>query len=131
MSNTEHQQWIDTWLATNNPYGRCAEATKQMHETFPDLVRVRGHAETDWGRRAHWWLVTADGEVVDPTATQFGFVLAYDPWKPGDKAQVGTCANCGDEIWRPLQTLDVKPKHECICSPQCHASYAAYINGTT
>ncbi len=124
----EYRQWIANWLSTNNPYSKCAEAVTAMHEVFPNLTVVKGHADTDWGRRAHWWLVTPTGEVVDPTASQFGAVFAYDPWKPGDKAQVGTCMNCGDEIWKPLQTLDEEPKRECICSTRCSDAFATYLN---
>lgn len=126
----EHRQWISAWLSTNNPYGRCAKAVQEMHAAFPDLTIVKGHAETDWGRRAHWWLATATGEVVDPTARQFGAVFGYDPWKPGDEAQVGTCMNCGDEIWKPIYTLDEEPKSECICSERCHTAFTTHLNNS-
>ena len=55
-----------------DPRGHCAEWTAALAETFPELKRVRGFVTLRTGlRRSHWWLETASGEIVDPTASQF------------------------------------------------------------
>lgn len=100
-------------------YGKCDEATRVMQCQFPELKRVCGHVETmGWGRRAHWWLVAEDGEVVDPTVKQFPGVFRYEEFKPGTEVQVGRCMECGEEIWRAVDSLD-EIKRESICSEQC------------
>lgn len=121
-----YRAWIDAWLEENRAYGGCIEASILMAECFPELEVVKGHVYCDWGKRGHWWLVTPDGEIVDPTVSQFGVVFEYEPWKPGDEVRVGKCMNCGDEIWEVVDRLeDIKEK--CICSKQCHEAFQAYL----
>lgn len=46
--------WIETYRTrVESTYGRCAEATAEMVEAFPELVRTPGHVECPdpWGRR--------------------------------------------------------------------------------
>lgn len=119
--------WIEQWLAENRAYGNCQAACTAMAEAFPELTTVPGHVSCDWGYRAHWWLTDTDGNIVDPTVSQFGVVFDYCPWKPGDEVRVGKCMNCGDEIWRSVQVLDPPPKQECICSDECKVSFAKYM----
>ena len=105
------------WIAKNvaDPLGTCAEVTERMAAVFPDLKRVRGHYYcTAWGERAHWWLVTDAGDIVDPTAAQFpsrghGH---YEPWNEGDEEPTGKCANCGEYTYGSAYT----------CSDDCHAA---------
>lgn len=101
--------------------GRCRDAVVEMRSAFPELTEVRGHVFCAWGRRGHAWLVTSDGTIVDPTRGQFPGPVEYEPWKPGDTVRVGKCMNCGDEIWRPAQTLAEEPKRESACSGDCEA----------
>lgn len=54
-------------------------------------------------------------------------IFGYEPWKPGDEVRVGKCMNCGEEIWEAVQTIDVAPEQKCICSPECHAEFEAYL----
>lgn len=113
--------WISAYLERdgNNGYGRCQQASTEMQSAFPELRIVKGHVYTTWGKRAHWWLVTEQGDVVDPTAAQFPNILEYEEWRPGMEVRVGKCMNCGDEIWAPVQTLDTLPPSKSICSPDC------------
>ena len=69
-----------------------------MQQTFPELRRVGGFvARADRPPaagvpqvRAHWWLVTPAGQVVDPTARQFGWPLVY--LEVGDEAALRALA---------------------------------------
>lgn len=123
----EYRRWIEQWLDQNRAYGKCHEGVKAMKEAFPELIAVPGHVSCDWGLRDHWWLTDPNGNVVDPTVSQFGVVFSYQPWKPGDEVRVGKCMNCGSEIWRSVQTLDPPPKKECICNETCSDEFEAYL----
>jgi hypothetical protein len=69
-----------------------------MQRTFPELRLVGGFvAPADrppWAAaplmHAHWWLVTLAGQVVDPTARQFGWPLVY--MEVGDEAALRALA---------------------------------------
>lgn len=71
----------------------CGSATEDMVATFPELRRVRGH----YGYHTHWWCVTPDGEIVDPTAKQFPPGLEYKEYTGPDP--VGKCMWCGELVW--------------------------------
>jgi hypothetical protein len=101
-----------------------------MVKAFPELTIVKGHVETlEWGRRGHMWLRMADGTIVDPTASQFPGILEYDEWKPGDEVRVGACMNCGEDIWRSVQTLDTEPYNPMVCSEECSVELEREFNG--
>lgn len=131
MSPAYHP-WIEAYMARQNYIllGKCREAVAEMRAVFPELIEKRGHVLCKWGKRGHIWLVTAEGEIVDPTADQFPLFppLRYEEWKPGESVLVGKCMNCGDEIWRAVQTLDAEPPQESICGEACEKSYIAYLN---
>jgi hypothetical protein len=120
---TDYQNWITAHFPdAQTAYGQCVDATVTMAAAFPELRRVRGHYFClTWGMRAHWWLVTEDGRIVDPTAAQFpsqGQGL-YEPWIEGDTEPTGKCMNCGG------YTYDGKP----ACSETCERELAAYYGG--
>lgn len=102
-----YEDWIAGYVAGRAGVllGRCREASEAMLARFPTELRlVRGHVECPrpWGRRAHWWLVDPDGEIVDPTAGQFELgILRYDEYAEGDDLRLGRCMHCGSEIWGP------------------------------
>lgn len=126
VSKSAYDNWIRSYEqeigGPARTYAKCAEATQAMAERFPELMRVPGHVETSWGRRAHWWCKTPDGDIVDPTARQFpGGVFEYDEFKEGDPVRLGRCMNCGYEIWAPAD----KGVCNCICSPACGAELRA------
>ncbi len=111
------------WVKRNvgEIYGKCAEITRAMAGAFPELTRVRGHYYCpSWGERSHWWLVGADGQVVDPTAGQFPSKGRghYEPWGEGNEEPTGMCPNCGEHCY----------KHHDMCSDACGIAYAAYLN---
>jgi len=111
----------DTWIKNNikDSYGRCSEITEQMVKVFPELVRVRGHYYCPyWGERQHWWLVTQNGEIIDPTATQFPSkgMGHYEQWDESKPEPTGICPNCGEFAY----------DGNTCCSDACGQAYVAY-----
>jgi len=119
-----YQEWIDDRLATEDPQTKCAEWTNEMARVFPELTRVRGQvALSNLLLRNHWWLVTPDGQTVDPTASQFDSdyfghaqILAYLPLDESEPEPTGKCPNCGGHCYNG----------ETCCSDTCHRAYASY-----
>jgi hypothetical protein len=115
----------DAWIEAHVPdfsaaYGKCASVTEHMAAAFPELRRVRGHYyDFGWGERAHWWLVTADGRIVDPTAKQFPSRGQghYEEWREGMPLQTGICMDCGDPVYDGAT----------FCSPECEAATCRYL----
>jgi hypothetical protein len=100
--------------------GTCEEATLAMQVAFPTLTRVRGHYYCPlWGEQEHWWLVAADGTIVDPTASQFPSAGRgmYIPWDESRAEPTGICPNCGEYAYGS----------GTCCSQTCHAAYVAYL----
>lgn len=113
-----YKDWIDANVKDNG-YGQCQEMTIAMAIAFPELTRVRGHYYCyGWGEREHWWLITNEGEIIDPTAMQFPSkgIGAYVPLDESLPQPTGMCPNCGGYCYNG---------GEC-CSESCHAAYVAY-----
>lgn len=94
------QSKYQAWVVENvtETFGKCKEITHAMVKAFPKLTRVRGfYMCADWGKRAHWWLVDAEGKVVDPTADQFPSqgTSEYAQWIEGSEEPTDKCMNCG------------------------------------
>lgn len=92
--NAEYQQYIDNLKNVKNT---CKKTTLKMQSVFNELIRVRGYYDDVFlGKRPHWWLITHDGEIIDPTAKQFapyGDYLTFDETSP---EPTGKCLNCGE-----------------------------------
>lgn len=117
---SKYNQWIEKNVSST--YGTCAEVTEAMADAFPELTRVRGHYHCPiWGERAHWWLKTPDGKIVDPTAAQFPSrgQFTYVEWIDGQEEPTGKCPNCGELCY----------KGDFCCSDECEVSYASYCVG--
>jgi hypothetical protein len=127
--HSKYTQWIATYLArVGSPRGQCVVAANEMREAFPELVEVRG-----WFHCAeHCWLLAPDGTIVDPTVSQFGMwdtvPEAYRAWKPGDEVRVGRCMECGDDIYRVVQTLDDGVR-ESFCDVKCRSDFVTATDG--
>lgn len=117
----EYADWIEMYLDRydGRPVGLCGSATAEMVLKFPELRRVAGFVYTNRGECEHFWCTTAEGEVVDPTAKQFEWISAYVPWQPGDEVRVGACMNCGEGIYRRVQSLDEPGLNPGVCSEEC------------
>jgi hypothetical protein len=114
------------WIAAHG-YGRgqCAEATEAMVAAFPELQRVRGHVVLlgRAKRPTHWWCITPDGAIVDPTRSQFPGLVGYDEWTEGAEEPVGRCCNCSEYIYPSSGYTDT------VCSDACARAYEAYCMG--
>jgi len=127
----KYQQWISENVKEyKDAYGQCHKVTSAMKEVFPELTVVKGHYFCAWGDRDHCWLTAPDGTIVDPTVIQFPGLGEYKPWNPGDEVRVGRCMNCGDDIWRAVQSLTGDPGGSTIvCSKECEDELSAAWDG--
>lgn len=117
----EYEKWIKDNV--KSVYCSCLEVTEEMRKKFPELIRVRGHYHCVlWGRCPHWWLITAEGEIIDPTASQFPSRGAgyYEPWDESKPEPTGKCLNCGDYCYNG----------EACCSDQCGKAFSDHCSMT-
>lgn len=100
----KYRDWIEARLKIEDPLSKCGVWVEQMKFEFPELKRVRGYVMLNSGlERPHWWLVTRDGDIVDPTVSQFsGYfygsqcrVVEYNPLDESNPP-VGKCMQCGE-----------------------------------
>ena len=97
-----YQDWIKKYYPTpESAHSQCAEATIKMSLEFPELRRVRGYALVGIDFRAHWWCVTPDGTIVDPTMQQWTLTpLQYDAIPDDTEEPHGKCYECGSLLFR-------------------------------
>lgn len=111
------------WIADNvgpDPHGQCKEITERMAVAFPDLRRVRGHYVCPLeGLQPHWWMITPDGAVLDPTKEQFASQGqgGYEPHEGPEPT--GTCLNCGALVYGETS----------FCNSDCTNEFSSYIAG--
>lgn len=118
MSDTRYADWIAANVI-GDCTGKCGDYTALMAYEFRELTRVRGHyVDPLWGRLPHWWLVTPDGLIVDPTATQFPSVGTgdYEPWDEAKPEPTGKCMECGGYCY----------EHRVACSRECDLALAEF-----
>lgn len=120
--------WIDGFVQRVTEHGRfthqmlvgeCGRASKELSKAF-GLRAIPGWAVFEGGGRAeHVWCEDSKGAVYDATQAQFSVGIArYVPWKPGDVVRTGRCMNCGDDIYKPVESLDSR-RHDYACGPEC------------
>lgn len=117
----EYEKWIKDNV--KSVYCSCREVTEEMRKKFPELTRVRGHYHCVlWGRCPHWWLITAEGEIIDPTASQFPSRGAgyYEPWDESKPEPTGKCLNCGDYCYNG----------DACCSDSCGKAFSDHCSMT-
>lgn len=125
--NHKYQRWVDNQVG---PYtrGMCGKCTEQMTQRFPELKRCSGWAIDACGQMyEHYWCETEDGEIVDPTVSQFLFkIVTYRYFVPGDVIKVGKCLECGQHIFGKVQDpRDPQPelvggaRSMTVCSDEC------------
>ena len=118
LRSGDYKLWIKENVSV--AYGKCSKVTEMMVVEFPELKRVRGYYHCPiWGKREHWWLVDTEGEIVDPTVSQFpsGGFGEYEPWIEGSPEPTGMCPNCGEVCYNG----------DGVCSEKCHQEYMAYL----
>jgi len=106
--NPAYAEWIEGYIVRQPGRflrGKCKEATIAMVASFPELRQACGFTYSIHGREQHWWCVTPDGIVVDPTGEQYtGGVMEYEELDPNDpetqrKVPTGVCQNCGEDVY--------------------------------
>lgn len=127
--NPKYTRWIEEYV-TAQPQrfvrGKCDEATRQMVEAFPELRRAAGFVYVQWGRDQHWWCVTKEGEIVDPTFEQFGVfgVQSYEELDLEDpvtqkRVPTGRCMDCGEDVYGG----------NVFCNAECEEATRLYMEG--
>ena len=117
----KYNLWIENFIKENSKTrGLCGIATEQMVKTFPDLKRVRGHVQDALITKPieHWWCIDYEGNIIDPTASQFNFIISYDERNESLPEPTGECPNCGEYCYN---------NHFCCCK-KCEKEYAAYVS---
>lgn len=115
------------WIAENvdKAYGKCREWSHAMVAFYPELRLARGwYDDPEWGARQHWWCVTADGRIVDPTAAQFpsrGVFGEYREIHDDSEVPTGICMNCGEPVWEGANA----------CSDRCAREIAREYGSST
>jgi len=117
MKTGEYAEWIAANVPSD-PTGKCAEVTEAMEAAFPALRRVRGHyfCFTLGRDLPHWWMETATGEAIDPTAAQFPSrgIGVYE--EHSGPEPTGKCPNCSGYVY----------DGGTVCSDACAREYTAY-----
>ena len=122
----KYQKWIfENYPTPESARRKCKEATIEMSVVFPELIRVRGLAsvEEPYGlpptRTPHWWLVTEENKIIDPTGHQYPTrILNYEEADESKGAPTGRCPNCGGLCY----------EEHYLCSNNCEKEYTAYLN---
>lgn len=112
----EYNEWIMDNV-DENPVNQCERLTLLMRESFPELIRVRGHVLDGEKKYPHWWLKTENGDIVDPTAHQFCFVFDYEEWDEARDEPTGKCPNCGEYSF----------KSKYFCSDSCREEFSEWM----
>jgi hypothetical protein len=122
IGNSSYWDWLQANYAGQNLKARCGPIVREMVKEFPELKACPGHYICPVsGQHEHWWCETEDGEIVDPTYSQFvsqGFG-EYEPWPEGEPIPIGKCFNCGGLVYTA--------EHGGVCSENCHIEYRAYL----
>lgn len=87
-----YREWINLYELEYdlNVTDMCQEATLEMWLQFPELERVRGevigdHCLRGAGAHRHWWCLDRNGNIIDPTASQFSYIDEYVQMKEWDR----------------------------------------------
>ncbi len=110
----QYTDWIAEYQLRGDCTLKCEEATQEMQEDFPELIRVRGYIIGSLALRQtpHWWLKTESGEIVDPTAKQFGLVVDYEEIDESKPQPTGKCINCGGLCYEGKVACSASCKYE-------------------
>lgn len=77
----EYKVWISKFLQSvqNNCSGMAARACNEMVTAFPELTVVQGRVVESLHpvEQPHVWCQAPNGEIVDPTESQFSKILTY------------------------------------------------------
>lgn len=124
---SDYAAWIAAYVS-QQPHGfvrgKCQDAVYEMLKEFPVLRAARGLVHWSITARSivdqHWWCVTPDGVIIDPTVSQFAHSLTPLRYEElditkvvdRDKVPIGRCMNCGEPTYRRSISHN-------ICSERC------------
>lgn len=120
----EYKEWIEDYIeGVGDTRGQCDNATNLMRETYPELIRKRGHVVVPFTnkRSEHWWLEDPDGEIVDPTEIQFGCILDYLEHDESEPEPIGKCLQCGAHVFPGSPSRNA-------CSIECSEKFKETLN---
>jgi hypothetical protein len=96
-----YQEWIkNNYPTPESAKLQCKEGTDKMVQSFQELRQVRGYAYVGTSKRPHWWCETPDGEIIDPTAIQYGAIKPFHYEEVGSEESHGKCIECGELLFR-------------------------------
>ena len=82
-----YQAWIDTHVPFEETLAECTLWSRVMREAFPELIHVGGYVRAKktpffsvFNLNYHEYLITEDGDIVDPTAIQFDKLIGEGNW---------------------------------------------------
>ena len=116
----QYNKWMsDNYPSRKEALSKCQEASKKMKEAFPELRVTNGFISLPFelDEKAHWWCVTPDGEIVDPTSIQYGTcILDYEEINdehPARKYRLAKCMNCGEQYYETPELKGVMHNSSC------------------
>jgi hypothetical protein len=123
----QYRNWINNYIQKNNGNvkNHCTFATSEMIKAFPELKREKGYVWviTDFGSKSdeHWWCIDPDGNIVDPTASQYREVCFYEPYNEKDHGPLptGKCMDCGEYVY----------DNNTFCNKTCEKLTMFYLQG--
>ena len=109
--NKNYQDWINQHYPTSlSTRLKCKVISHRMVTEFPELKVVRGQIEVEEPcglpptKTQHWWCISPEGEVIDPTSHQYPTrILTYQPVDESKGEPTGKCMNCGDICYNGSQ----------------------------
>lgn len=77
--------------------------------------------------RPHWWCITSEGEIIDPTAHQWPAPPAFYDALPNDAEEpCGKCTHCGDLLFRSRGADSYLCEN---CKPDDEEARTAWVSG--
>ena len=74
-----YANWIDEHYPDYlSARGKCREACLWMRQGFPELKVTNGFVSDGEAKQMHWWCLSPDGKIIDPTARQFLDYVTYE-----------------------------------------------------
>jgi len=97
--------------------GKCYLYVWQWWQRNNQLLVQAGFYECPfWGSRTHWWLIDENGEVFDPTCSQFPS-RGMGEYIPLHEASV-SCCKCGQYV--PTHLIGYWHHNHNVCSDRCY-----------
>jgi hypothetical protein len=100
----------------NSLRGKCKEMSEELVKKDPTLTLVRGwYYEPLWNKdEEHWWTKTIEGEIIDPTASQFPSGGIPEFYTEFDGTM--SCSECGKKISEKVAKFAGRYP---VCSTKC------------